>query len=94
MIHNHLLKVKDLKHIEEIKSGNKIKYLELKKINPLNQEVIGFQNFLPKEFELERYVDKDEMFDKGFITPLEKILDVLQWDAKKVNKVSNFFDIC
>lgn len=94
LIHNHLLKVKDLKHIEEIKSGNKIKYLELKKINPLNQEVIGFQNFLPKEFELERYVDKDKMFDKGFITPLEKILDVLHWDAKKVNKVSNFFDIC
>ena len=66
----------------------------MKKLNPINREVIGFQNFLPKEFGLEKYVDRDEMFDKGFTTPLEKILDVLHWDAKKVNKVSNFFDIC
>lgn len=92
LIYNHLLKVKSLNHLEEIKSGNKIKYLLLKKVNPINQESIGFINYLPKEFGLENSIDKDALFDRGFLKPLEKALAPMNWTHKEVNNIDNYFN--
>jgi DNA polymerase len=93
LIHNHLLIKKNIKHVTEIKSGDKIKYLELRKGNPIGQPVIGFGSYLPKEFELSKWIDRQELFNKGFLTPLEKALNPIGWSHTKINNVSNFFEI-
>ena len=91
LIHNHLIDLKGALHHEKIKSGTKIKYLELKKVNPINQEVIGFSTYLPEEFGLENSIDKEAMFEKGYIKPLQNFLDVIGWNSKTVNKIDNYF---
>ena len=90
LIHNHLIDINNLP-IERIATGTKIKYLELKKVNPINQEVIGFNTFLPKEFGLDNSVDRTKMFEKGFVDPLKNFLDVIGWETKATNKIADYF---
>lgn len=84
IIHNRLLKQHGLKHIEEIKSGGNLKYVTLKLPNPIQEEVIGFEKYLPEEFGLESYVDYNEAYVKGFEEPLKNFIDALGWEIEPV----------
>lgn len=75
---------------EEIRSGDKIKFIYLKMPNPTQQNVIGFKNFLPNEFELDAYIDKDLQFEKGFRIPIEIITNVIGWNTRKVYSLLDF----
>lgn len=83
--HNLLVKENGWNHIDLIKSGNKLKFIELDKKNPYGFDVIGFTTFLPTEFNLERYVDYDLIFEKGFLSPLQNFLDSIGWTAEDIN---------
>jgi DNA polymerase elongation subunit (family B) len=85
LIHNWLIDKRGLKVNKITKDGTKIKYISLKKPNPINQEVIAFDGAFPKEFELDKYVDKYELFEKGFLEPLKLYLAVIGWNHKKIN---------
>lgn len=89
LIHNHLIKQKGL-GIPPIQSGNKIKYLELKKPNPIDQEVIGFSYFLPEEFGLAEYVDRTKIFEGSFIAPLEIFLTAIKWNWEETISLFDF----
>jgi hypothetical protein len=83
LYHNKIIKDRDIKHIPKIESGAKILYLYLKKPNPYNFEVIGFENGMPLEFGLEKYVDKETIFKKGFLSPLQNFLNALKWEYEE-----------
>ena len=74
-----------------INDGNKIKYIDLKRPNPINQDVIGFNYFLPTEFGLEKYVDRETIFETAFMSPLMIFLEAIKWTHEPVISLEDFF---
>ena len=92
LIHNHLVKKMKLQNkYNLISDGDKIKFVYLLKSNPTREEVIGFSDTLPKEFNLDRYVDYDTMFEKTFLDPLNTILNHIGWRINSRSTLEDFF---
>lgn len=92
ILFNNLLESKKLsKKYETIKSGDKIKFAYLKMPNPLRENIVSFPGILPKELELDRYIDYDTQFEKVFLSPIESILEALGWSAEKKDTLDDFF---
>jgi len=85
----YLHKNKLLKKYPIIKDGDKIKYIYLKKINPIGEHVISFPQKLPDEFNLGEYIDYNTQFEKTFLDPLQLILDTISW---KLQEEVSLFD--
>jgi DNA polymerase elongation subunit (family B) len=90
LIHNWYVDKLGLK-IPKLVGGNKLKYVELKKPNPINQEVVGFEWFMPPEFNLDDYVDRDGIFKSAFLSPLQIFLDSIKWTHEPVISLESFF---
>ena len=97
MIYNHYVRKLGLqKKYATIQEGEKIKFLYLKSPNPVGgvsgkDQVISFQNTLPKEFDLLNYIDYDRQFDVSFLEPLKSILDAIGWKHKEVATLESLF---
>ena len=76
---------------QELFSGSKIKFVYLQLPNPIFENVIGFEDKLPKELGLEKWIDYDTQFQKAFLDPIESILDTMGWTAKKQATLESFF---
>lgn len=75
-----------------IKVGEKIKFIYLKQPNTLQSNVIAFPDGgIPKEFELDGYIDIQTQFEKSFLAPLEIILDSIGWKSEKKASLEDFF---
>ena len=88
------LKIKELKidHIyPAIQEGDKVKFIKLKQRNPFKHDVISYMTKLPREFELDEYIDRDLMFEKTFIAPLSFILEAIGWEIEKKASLEAFF---
>ena len=46
---------------------------------------------LPPEFDLHKYIDYDEQFDKSFLEPLRFIVNAINWNFEKTSTLDNFF---
>ena len=89
---NHYLKEKDvLNKYNAINNGEKVKYVYLIIPNPTGENVMSFINIFPKEFGLNRFVDYDRMFTKGFLDPLKAILTTIGWSTERTNTLESFF---
>jgi len=80
-----------LRNLEEIKSGEKIKFVYLKKANPIKENVIAFPDYLPSEFNLENYIDHDLQFKKTFLDVIDPILNAIGWSSTKIATLEDFF---
>ena len=87
----HVRKLKLEHKYPLIQEGEKIKYAYLKEPNPIGQPVIGFYSEIPKEFELEDYVDHYRQYNTAFKEPMEKLLDIIGWESKKKHSLLNKF---
>jgi DNA polymerase elongation subunit (family B) len=74
-----------------IQEGEKIKFMYLKTPNPIQENVISFFQQLPKEFNLEKYVDYTTQFEKSFLEPLKNVLECIGWQHEKRGNLSSFF---
>lgn len=84
--YNNLLKEHNLELVyETIKSGNKIKHMYLREPNIIMQKDISFVDRLPKQFDLDKYIDYEKQFDKVFLKPLKLITDLIDWKTEYVN---------
>jgi len=93
LTYNFLLKTHQLGgKYQEIKEGEKIKYLYLKEPNKTKDRVIAFLNVLPKELGLNDFVDYNMQFEKSFIEPLGLILNPIGWSAEKRATLDSFFE--
>ena len=92
LIYNQKIKEHKIDHIyPAIQEGDKIKFIKLKSRNPFKNDVISYITKLPREFELNEYIDRDLMFEKTFITPLSFILESIGWDVEKKASLEAFF---
>lgn len=93
LLYNNFLKKNDLlRKYEDIKNGNKIKFVYLKMPNALKENVVAFPSYLPPEMGLHRYIDYDKMFDKTFIEPLNFVLHAIGWRAEQESTLEAFFE--
>ena len=92
IIYNHFLKQKGLdKKYPFIQEGEKLKFTYLKQPNPFKDSVISFPQRLPKEFDMQMYIDYDTQFEKAFVEPIKVILDCMGWSTEKNNSLESFF---
>ena len=73
-----------------IQEGEKIKFIYLKTPNPMKEDCISFFSQIPKEFNVEKYIDHRKQFDKSFLKPLENVLECIGWTSKKVVTIGSF----
>jgi len=92
LLHNYYVKEHGLeKKYSMINNGDKIKFIHLKKANPIRENVIGFNNDFPYELGLHKYIDYELQFDKAFLEPVKVILDSIGWNVEKVVNLELFF---
>lgn len=92
LLYNHYLNKYNLtKKYELVKSGEKIKFSYLKKPNPFRDSVVSCPDVLPKEFNLNEYIDYDTQFVKGYLDPIEIILHAIGWKSEKISTLEDFF---
>lgn len=73
-----------------IKSGSKIKFIDLMQGNPTNSYVIGYPNDLPKEFGLDKFINRKQMFETTFMAPLESLTKLLNYNVRHSKSLFNF----
>jgi len=91
LIFNHMLKQYDIKSVPPIMDGDKIKFAYLKTPNPINETVIATADYIPVEFNLDKYIDRDLQFDKAFLDPLKAITEVIGWQVEQRATLEEFF---
>jgi len=92
LIYNQMLKKHGLENrYETIHTGEKIKFVYLKKPNPTMDSVFGFAQTLPDEFNIKSYIDYDLQFTKSFIDPITVILNAIGWHHEKRATLEDFF---
>lgn len=93
LLHNHKVEELSLKaKYSSIREGDKIKFIYLKEPNTLRENIIGFIDKLPPEFNLHKYVDYETMWEKSFISALKKLTDAVGWNYEEVNTLESLFD--
>jgi DNA polymerase elongation subunit (family B) len=92
LLFNHHIKKNKLDNkYNMINNGEKIKFVYLKKPNPIHENVISFINQFPTELGLQKYIDYDLQFNKSFIEPVRAILDAIGWSLEKTATLESFF---
>jgi DNA polymerase elongation subunit (family B) len=76
---------------ERIQSGNKMKFLYMLMPNPIKENVFGFVTIMPKELDLEQYIDYNTQFVKSFLDPIQIILNAMGWKSEKQYTLEDFF---
>ena len=74
-----------------IQEGEKIKFIFLKEPNTIQSDIIAFPTIMPKELDLDQYIDYDTQFEKSFIDPLRIVLDSIGWKTEHVSSLEDFF---
>jgi DNA polymerase elongation subunit (family B) len=91
LMFNHHLKLSGNTNYPTIKSGDKIKYCYMKP-NPTHEDVFGWPDGkFPKEFGLEKFVDRRLQFEKSFLVPLKNVTDAIGWHTEKQNEAMGDF---
>jgi len=91
LLFNNLLKTKGVKTIPPIMDGDKVKFAYLKLPNPIGDTVIATPDELPKEFNLDKYIDREMQFSKSFVEPLRSITEVIDWEVEQRATLEDFF---
>lgn len=87
----HLKKNGLLNKYEAIRENDKAKFVYLKLPNPIRERVVTFPDGLPKELDLNDYVDYETQFEKSFLDPLRSILDAIGWKSERESTLEGLF---
>ena len=92
LLYNHWLNRHGLtKRYQSIREGDKIKFCYLRMPNPVREHVIAFVTVLPDELGLQPFVDREMQFEKAFLEPLKKVLDLVGWSVEEEASLESLF---
>jgi DNA polymerase elongation subunit (family B) len=92
LLYNYYVRKNNLEHkYPLIQEGEKIKFIYLKTPNPIRENVISFFQQLPKELNLDKYIDYTLQFEKSFFEPLKNVLECIGWQAERKGNLTSFF---
>ena len=92
LLYNYYIKERGLQNkYSYINNGEKIKFIYLKKANPIRENVISFISEFPREIGVDKYIDYELQFNKAFLDPLKVILDAIGWNVEKTVNLELFF---
>ena len=92
IVYNRLLRQKELDNrYPLVNEGDSIYILELKTPNPIHESVIGFIDFLPREFELEDWIDREGLFRTNFYNPVASFCRAVDWKHDDTPDLGSFF---
>ena len=92
IVYNRLLKRHNLQKIwEPMKESEKGKFVYLREPNNVGTDVISFNTDIPSEFDCEKYIDKEKMFEKIIVDPVTNILTPVGWTVEKKLTLESFF---
>jgi len=92
LVYNHLLKKMKLdQRYQLIQEGDKIKFCYMKQPNPVRENVFACPSTLPKQLDLDQYIDYDTQYNKSFVEPIKTILDAIGWRVEKKASLEDFF---
>jgi DNA polymerase elongation subunit (family B) len=91
LIFNKLIQDHGMSNVKPIQDGDKIKYAYLKLPNPLRETVISVPEFLPAEFDLDKYIDRDLQFERTFLDPIKNIVSTIGWSMDNKASLESFF---
>jgi DNA polymerase elongation subunit (family B) len=83
LTYNEYLRRQKMAHLyESIQEGEKIRFVHLRQPNPFRSHVLAATLGCPPEWEVEKYIDYDQQFEKSFVEPLNAILVCAGWAAE------------
>lgn len=92
LLYNHYVVKKGVQNkYPLIREGDKVRVIHLMKPNPLMAESFAYLTELPKEFDLDRFVDRESMIETVFLTPLQRLLDARGWTARMMYTFDDLF---
>ena len=91
IIFNNLIKRYNIKNVQPISDGDKVRFAYLKTPNPIGETVIAAPDTLPKEFNLDIYIDRELQFQKSFLEPLNSLADIIGWATEQRASLEDFF---
>lgn len=89
--YNRELDKLQLDDYERINPSDKMKFIHLTMPNKINQNVVGFVDRLPSEFNLHHKIDYDLMFEKAYLKPMRDILDLIGWEVNPTASLAAWF---
>lgn len=93
LVYNNLLKKEGLdKRYPLIQDGDKIKFCYMKLPNPIRENVIACHHNLPRQLNLDKFIDYDMQYSKSFVEPIKTILDVIGWQVEKRSTLDEFWE--
>lgn len=92
IMYNKLLRDRNLDQtLTPVMDGDKIKFIYMKLPNPLHVGVLSVPGNLPRQLNLEQFIDYDTQFDKAFLEPISNLLRKIGWRAEEINTLDQFF---
>lgn len=89
--YNRLLREHGLKDLTPIQNGDKVRIVATVPEAPISGNYIAYKDTLPKEFGLHEYVDKETLFNKTFLSPVESFTKHIGWKHIDKFDVDDFF---
>ena len=89
---NRLIREAGLNDIPPIQNGDKVRIVAVVPRSPVDGNYIAYNgNQLPKELNLEQYVDRESLFTKTFLSPVESFTKHMGWKHIVEFSVDDFF---
>lgn len=92
ILYNHYINEKKLTNkYAKINSSDKIKFVYLVKVNPIHENIIGFNSDFPNEIVDKKYIDYNLQWNKAFVAPLTSLLDAIGLELEPKKKLDEWF---
>ena len=92
LAYNRLLKEHNLtEKYSLIKPGDKVKIVPLKKQNPIRENFFCYLDNFPVEIMKPQFIDREGNYQKYFVAPLMRVLDVVKWNHEYVASLDDLF---